>query len=80
MRSRSSRLGWWVVFTILGVLIVIAVVDRFVHRNDVRDCLSRGGRMVETDCPEPRRWCTSTGRSSSCAELPCKQRCLERPR
>lgn len=80
MRSRNSQLGWWVVFTIIGVLIVIAVVDRYVHRNDVRDCLSRGGQMVETDCPEPRRWCAPTGRSMSCAELSCKQRCLERPR
>lgn len=72
------NIGWWVITAIIGVLVVVGVIDCVAHRDDVRDCLSRGGRMVETDCPEPRRWCTSTGRTTSCAEIPCKQRCLGR--
>lgn len=78
MRSWLA-LGRWVALAILGALIVVSIVDCFAHRAHVRDCLSRGGKMIQTDCPEPRGWCTSTGRSTVCAELSCKQRCLEQP-
>lgn len=76
---RSWRTLGWVVLAIVGALAVVSIVDCFDHRASVRDCLSRGGKMIQTDCPEPRGWCISTGKGTVCAERPCKERCLEQP-
>lgn len=70
-------LGWAAIIAIITGLIVFAILDYNSEGKAARACEARGGRIVK-DCPEHPHWCTSTGRTTSCAEIPCKQRCLER--
>jgi len=71
------RWGWWAIVAILSAMAAFAIAECATGNNAQRNCENRGGRVDEYDCPEPRRWCTSTGRSTSCVDRSCKWRCVE---